>query len=70
MSGRFHYYEGYDFEQLVVPIRVFKLLGVRSVILTNAAGSINTSFKPGEAMIITDHIKTDGCQPAEGAEYP
>jgi purine-nucleoside phosphorylase len=44
MSGRFHYYEGYDFEQLVIPIRVFKLLGVETVILTNAAGAVNTSY--------------------------
>ena len=70
MSGRFHYYEGYDFEQLVVPIRVFKLLGAGSVILTNAAGSINTSFKPGEAMIITDHIKLMGASPLRGPNIP
>lgn len=57
MSGRFHYYEGYDFEQLVIPIRVFKLLGVTSVILTNAAGAVNKSFRPGDIMLITDHIK-------------
>ena len=70
MSGRFHYYEGYDFEQLVVPIRVFKLLGVRATILTNAAGAINTSFSPGEAMIITDHIKLMGASPLRGPNIP
>ena len=66
MSGRFHYYEGYDFEQLVAPIRVFHLLGVKSVILTNAAGAINTSYRPGEIMIIKDHIKFMGDSPVRG----
>ena len=70
MSGRFHYYEGYDFEQLVVPIRVFKLLGVRATILTNAAGAINTSVSPGEAMMITDHIKLMGASPLRGPNIP
>ena len=66
MSGRFHYYEGYDFEELVAPIRVFHLLGVKSVILTNAAGAINTSYRPGEIMIIKDHIKFMGDSPVRG----
>jgi purine-nucleoside phosphorylase len=66
MSGRFHYYEGYDFEQLSIPIRVFKLLGVHTVILTNAAGAINTEYMPGDIMIIKDHIKLTGASPARG----
>jgi purine-nucleoside phosphorylase len=66
MSGRFHYYEGYDFEQLAIPIRVFKLLGVHTVILTNAAGAINTEYRPGDIMIIRDHIKLTGASPARG----
>lgn len=66
MSGRFHYYEGYDFEQLVIPIRVFKLLGVTATILTNAAGAVNTSYKPGDIMIIRDHIKFAGASPMRG----
>ncbi len=66
MSGRFHYYEGYDFEQLVIPIRVLRLLGVETVILTNAAGAVNTSYKPGEIMIIKDHIKFMGASPVRG----
>lgn len=66
MSGRFHYYEGYDFEQLVTPIRVFKLLGVETLILTNAAGAVNTSYKVGEIMIINDHIKLTGASPVRG----
>ncbi len=67
MSGRFHYYEGYEFEQLVIPIRVFRLLGVETAILTNAAGAVNTSFKPGDIMIIKDHIKLMGASPLRGA---
>ena len=66
MSGRFHYYEGYDFEELVIPIRVFKLLGVKTVILTNAAGGINKSYKPGDIMIIEDHLKLSGASPLRG----
>jgi Purine nucleoside phosphorylase len=66
MSGRFHYYEGYDFEELSIPIRVFKLLGVNKVILTNAAGAINKSFKPGDIVLIKDHIKLTGSSPLRG----
>ncbi len=66
MSGRFHYYEGYDFEQLVVPIRVMRLLGVESVILTNASGAVNKSYNPGEIMVIRDHIKLMGASPVRG----
>ena len=66
MSGRFHYYEGYDFEELVIPIRVFHLLGVKTVILTNAAGGINDSYKPGDIMIIKDHLKLTGASPLRG----
>lgn len=66
MSGRFHYYEGYDFEELVIPIRVFHLLGVETVILTNAAGGINKSFNPGDIMIIEDHLKLTGASPLRG----
>ena len=66
MSGRFHHYEGYDYEQLVIPIRVFKLLGVKATILTNAAGGVNTDYKPGDIMIIKDHIKLTGASPLRG----
>lgn len=66
MSGRFHYYEGYDFEQLVIPVRVFKLLGVETIILTNAAGGINESFAVGDIMLIQDHIKLMGASPMRG----
>lgn len=56
MNGRFHYYEGYNLEQVTFPIRVFKLLGIEKLILTNAAGGINTSYKPGELIVITDFL--------------
>lgn len=66
MSGRFHYYEGYDFEELVIPVRVLHLLGVKTIILTNAAGAVNTTYKPGDIMIIKDHIKLMGGSPMRG----
>ena len=63
MSGRFHTYEGYSYEQLVLPIRIFKLLGVKATILTNAAGAINAAYRPGDVMVISDHIKLNGDSP-------
>ena len=56
MKGRFHYYEGWNMEEVVFPLRIFKLLGVENLILTNAAGGINTQFRPGDLMLIKDHI--------------
>ena len=56
MNGRFHYYEGYDIKQTVFPIRVFALLGIKNIILTNAAGGINTNIKEGSFMVINDHL--------------
>ena len=56
MNGRFHYYEGYDIKQTVFPIRVFAQLGIKNIILTNAAGGINLSYKPGDFMVINDHL--------------
>ncbi len=70
MSGRFHNYEGYSFEQLVIPIRVFKLLGVETTILTNAAGGINVDYRPGDVMILSDHIKMNGDSPLRGRNVP
>lgn len=66
MAGRFHSYEGYDFEQLVIPIRLFKLLGVKVTILTNAAGAVNRSYEVGDIMIVSDHIKLNGASPLRG----
>ena len=56
MNGRFHYYEGYDLKETTYPIRIFKLLGVETVILTNAAGGINLNFQKGDLMIIEDQL--------------
>ena len=70
MSGRFHYYEGYGFEELVVPVRVMKLLGIRALILTNAAGGINPLYRPGDVMLIRDHIKLNGASPLRGQNVP
>lgn len=66
MAGRFHSYEGYDFEQLVIPVRLFKLLGVKATILTNAAGAVNKSYNIGDIMIVSDHIKLNGASPLRG----
>lgn len=66
MKGRFHFYEGYDFEQLVIPIRLFKLIGVKKTILTNAAGAVNTSYSVGDIMIVKDHLKLTGSSPLCG----
>jgi purine-nucleoside phosphorylase len=70
LSGRFHYYEGYDMEELVVPVRVLHLLGVKTIILTNAAGGINESFSVGDIMLIRDHIKLYGASPLRGPNQP
>jgi len=66
MKGRFHYYEGYDISQVVFHIRVFKLLGIRDLLVTNAAGGINRDFSPGDLMLITDHISFFAPSPLRG----
>src|SRR5262245_1927345 len=55
-QGRAHYYEGLSMQRATLPIRVMQLLGVQNIILTNAAGGINPAFRPGDLMLITDHI--------------
>ncbi len=66
MQGRFHYYEGYKMEDVVFPVWVFKALGVEKLIVTNAAGGVNTGFKPGDLMLIKDHINFAGNNPLIG----
>lgn len=70
MSGRFHYYEGYSFEELALPVRVFYLLGVKTLILTNSAGAVNKSYRPGDLMVIKDHIKLAQGSPVRGKNIP
>ena len=67
MQGRFHYYEGYDMETVTFPIRLMKLLEVETMIVTNSAGGSNPNFKPGDLMLITDHINITGTNPLIGA---
>lgn len=66
MQGRFHYYEGYSLEEVTLPIRAFGVMGVKKLILTNAAGSINQNFNSGEFMLISDHINLMMVSPLRG----
>lgn len=66
MQGRFHYYEGYSFDEVVFPIRTLALLGVTSLVLTNAAGGINVDFDQGALMVISDHLNLMGVNPLRG----
>lgn len=66
LSGRFHFYEGYEMKDVAFYVQVLKTLGVEQLILTNAVGGINTDFKPGDLMLITDHIKFFDTTPLRG----
>jgi purine-nucleoside phosphorylase len=67
MNGRVHFYEGYSPAQVVFPVRVLGRLGIKIIVMTNAAGSVNVNYKPGELMIVTDHINFMGINPLVGA---
>lgn len=65
-QGRYHYYEGYSMEQIVHPVRVMKHLGIKAVLLSNAAGGINLSYPKGSLMMVTDHINLQPENPLRG----
>lgn len=69
MSGRFHYYEGYDMKQVTFPVRVMKALGVKTLFVSNAAGGMNKEFHVGDVMVITDHINLFPENPLRGRNY-
>lgn len=66
LSGRFHHYEGYSTKEVTLPIRVLQVLGLRRLIITNAAGGLNPAFRPGSIMIIRDHLNFLGENPLRG----
>lgn len=69
MQGRFHYYEGYSMQQITLPVRVMKVLGIRHLLISNAAGNMNLKWKKGELMLIDDHINFQPDNPLRGENF-
>jgi purine-nucleoside phosphorylase len=69
MQGRFHYYEGYSMQQVTLPVRVMKMLDVKHLLISNAAGNMNMKWKKGELMLIDDHINLQPDNPLRGVNY-
>lgn len=69
MQGRFHYYEGYSLQQVTLPVRVMKLLGVQHLLISNAAGNLNPDWRKGQLMLIDDHINLLPDNPLRGENY-
>ncbi|MCX7757883.1 MAG: purine-nucleoside phosphorylase [candidate division WOR-3 bacterium] len=70
MQGRFHYYEGYEMVAITFPVRVMHKLGIKTLIVSNAAGGLNPKFKVSDLMVITDHINLMGANPLRGVNDP
>lgn len=69
-SGRRHYYEGCSLEQVTYPVELMRCLGVKTLLITNAAGGLNPAFRPGDLMLLTDHLNLSGVNPLRGAHRP
>ncbi|MEI9919123.1 MAG: purine-nucleoside phosphorylase [Bacteroidota bacterium] len=69
MQGRFHFYEGYSMQQITLPVRVMKFLGIKQLLISNAAGSMNLKWKKGELMLIDDHINFQPDNPLRGENF-
>jgi len=66
LKGRYHYYEGHSLSELTFPVKLLRLLGAKTLIVTNSCGAVNTSFNPGELMVINDHLNLTGNNPLIG----